>query len=72
MGAVEITIIVVAVAIVVAFIATYIVRKLKGKPTGECACCSHAKTCKKCDCQGHDGKIDLSQYLKKPDDTQNN
>lgn len=66
MGAVEIVIIVLAVLIVAAFIVTYIVRKLKGKPTGECACCPHAKACKHGDCCST--KLDLSQYIKKEDE----
>jgi len=66
MGPVEITIIVIAVAIVAAFIVTYIVRKAKGKPTGECACCPYAKECgqSKNSCGCHSQSIDLSQYIR--------
>ena len=53
MGAAEIVIIVLAVLIVVGFIAAYIARKVKGKPTGSCACCPYAKDCNhNCHSQG--------------------
>lgn len=59
MGAVEIVIIVLAVLAVAGFIVGTAVRKLKGKPTGDCACCPHAKTCDRCCETKH---IDLSKY----------
>ena len=43
MGAVEIVIIVFAVLAVLGALATYIVRKIKGKPTGSCAGCPYSK-----------------------------
>ena len=59
MGAAEIVIIVLAVLIVVSFIITYVIRKLKGKPTGDCACCPHVRECDHSCSKGH---IDLSKY----------
>ena len=61
MGPVEIVIIVVAVLVVVGSLITYIVRKAKGKPTGSCAGCPYAGSCKSGSCHSSQ-HIDLSQY----------
>ena len=61
MGAIEIITIIIAVLIVVGVLATYIVRKAKGKPTGDCAGCPYANGCKHGDCC-HGESIDLSKY----------
>ena len=62
MGPIEIVVIILAVLIVVGVLAAYIVRKAKGKPTGDCAGCPYASDCKHgggC----HSGQsIDLSKY----------
>ncbi len=41
MEPIEIIVIVVSVGIVVGYIASYMYKRIKNKPTGECSCCSH-------------------------------
>ena len=63
MGPIEIVTIILAVLIVVGVLATYIIRKVKGKPTGDCAGCPYAGDCKHGGCCGSHS-IDLSEYKK--------
>ena len=70
MGPIEIVTIILAVLVVVGVIAAYIIRKAKGKPTGDCAGCPYANGCKHGDCC-HTHSIDLTKY-EKNDSEQNN
>ena len=76
MGPIEIVTIILAVLIVVGVLAAYIVRKVKGKPTGDCAGCPYAGDCKHGGGCGSHQHVDLSQYKKdndgKSDNSENN
>lgn len=63
MKPIEIITIIVAVAIVLGVFIAWVVRKAKGKPTGDCAGCPYAKNCKS---HGHcGGDVNILEELKK-------
>ena len=64
MGGVEIVIIVFAVLAVLGALATYIVRKIKGKPTGSCAGCPYSKNCNR-SCHAENVSDDNADSIKK-------
>lgn len=64
MGPIEITVIVLVAAFVLAMIIAMTVRKLKGKPSlgSDCGCCPYGGNCNGA-CKGKDGKEDVSDIV---------